>query len=335
MGPVGDYPITEYLMKNYLALVSILILAQSIAAGSDGKGGQPGVFRELALGGRASAMGGAFTAIAEGGAGFVYNPAGGAQSSKYAVSFSYRVMQLDRRLGYAAINIPAKEEAALSIHWTFSGTADLESRDEQGYVIDGNDISQSENFLGVSFSKVVIPQLILGLRAFYVQNNIGNINAYTAGADLGALAKIDIKKTFLGKIFPVFRAGFTAKNIGASYKWTTTDFWRSYGREQGTTVSEDFPVYYRMGVGLEKNQRYLFTADTELNSASMFKTHIGGEYNVNPDLALRSGLDDWHPTFGIGLNKQLSDFNIAVDISYMFEKVGEGNDFLVSFDVIF
>jgi hypothetical protein len=322
-------------MKKFLILLILVLLPQPAFCGTDGKGGQPGAFRDLILGGRPAAMGGAFTAIAEGGAGYFYNPAGAAQSRMYHVSFAYRVMHLDRRLGYAAVGIPAKEDATLAVTWTYAGTSDLEARDEQGYVIPGEEFSHRENLISIIFAKQVIPQIILGGKAFYVQNNIGNINAYTVGIDMGGLVKLDARKTFLGKTFPLFRAGFAVENLGANYRWTTTEFWQGFGREQGTAVTEKFPINYRLGTALSFPNKYLVAADVEVNSVSMLKTRFGGEYNVNRDLMLRAGLDDFHPTFGFGLFKRMEEFAVMIDLSYLFDKAGEGDDVLVSFDVVF
>ena len=76
-------------MKKLL-VYTVLILA-SLGQGSsaeDGNGGQPGAFMDLTLGGRPAAMGGAYAAIADGGIGHLYNPAGPAQSNKSTFSFS-------------------------------------------------------------------------------------------------------------------------------------------------------------------------------------------------------------------------------------------------------
>ncbi len=67
----------------------------------------------------------------------------------------------------------------------------------------------------------------------------------------------------------------------------------------------------------------------------MLKTHFGGEYNVNRNLMLRAGLDDFNPTFGFGLFKRMEEFAVMIDLSYLFDKAGEGDDVLVSFDVVF
>ena len=75
--------------------------------------------------------------------------------------------------------------------------------------------------------------------------------------------------------------------------------------------------------------------DFEVNTVSTFVTHFGGEYRLYKELALRAGLDDLHPTFGAGLYKRMGDLAIGVDISYLTDKVDEGDDFIISFDFVF
>jgi hypothetical protein len=112
-------------------------------------------------------MGGAFTAVAEGAVGYIYNPAGLAQTHDYTVGFAYRAMHLDRRLGYFSAGIPAKEEARLSLDWLHAGTDPLDARDEQGNIIPGEEISYSENMIGVTFAKKFGKNIILGGKIFY------------------------------------------------------------------------------------------------------------------------------------------------------------------------
>ncbi len=311
-----------------------LLLFPLMAAAEDGSGGQPGDFRQLKLGGRAAAMGGAYTAIAEGGMGFLYNSAGPAQSRKNTFSFSYRAMQLDRKLGFASFTLPAREQASLSLFWLYAGTSDLAVRNNMGFET-GESIGWNENMLGIDFSKQFGRNYTIGTKIFYAQNNIANLNAYTAGVDFGALGKFDIRKVFVGSLFPLMRVGLTVENLGANYKWTTSNFWTTQGRTQGATFEETFPINYRIGLALEQPNRYVLAADFEADSKSRIRTNVGGEYNVNKTIALRAGLDDSSPTFGAGIFKIMGDFAMNVDISYMLEKAGEGNDLLISFDVIF
>lgn len=322
--------------KLQIAVFAILVLCSLPAwAASDGRGGQPGAFRDLALSGRAAAMGGAFVAIAEGATGHLYNPAGPSQSRKYDFAFSYRVMKLDRKLGLASFTIPAREEANLNFSWVYAGTSDLEARDEQGNILDGKNISHSESLISMNFSKRFSKTILVGGKLFYVQNNIGNISAYSAGVDFGGLAKFNIGKTFIGSLFPLLNVGITAENLGANYRWTTTPYWQTRGREQGATIEESFPTNFRFGFALAAPNSYTISTDLEINTASVLKTHFGGEYLIHRNLSLRAGLNDLNPTAGIGILQRTADFAVRIDIAYLGSKVEEGDDILISFDLIF
>lgn len=323
-------------MKATALLIAFLaVITPAAASAASENGGQPAAFRDLKIGGRASAMGGAFTAIADGGMGHMYNPAGLAQSRMHEFAFSYRAMHIDRRLGYASIAIPAKENARLALNWLYAGSPDLESRDEMGLVIPGENISYNENLIGITFAKRFIPELMFGGKLFYIQNNVAGVTAYTVGVDIGVLTKLDIRRTFLYPVFPLFQAGLAAENLGANYRWTTQDFWQSRGRETGAVVDEPFPANFRLGVALMQPEKYLVSADAEVNTANQFKTHFGGEYTIERTLALRAGLDNLHPTFGAGFFKVVNRVGMKIDVSYLFDKVGEGDDVLISFDVMF
>jgi len=316
-------------------IVAALSISSAALAASDGNGGQPGAFREVKLGGRPAAMGGAFTAVAYGGIGWLYNPAGISQMRKSDVAFSYRAMKLDRRLGYASITIPARENATIGFSWIYAGTASLEARDMQGYVIPGEDLASTQNLVGVTFGKTFIPQLAVGGHIFYAQHNIGNINAYSVGGDIGMQSKFDLSRTVFGGIVNLAQAGLVVENIGASYKWTTANYWQTLGQELGSTFDEKFPVNYRLGGALVRPGFGILAADVEVNSASIFKSHFGAEYQLYQELMLRTGLDDLHPTFGFGVYKKINKIALFIDAAYLLDKVGEGDDLLMSLDVMF
>lgn len=324
------------MMKATAVLIALfLALSSAVTVAANENGGQPAAFRDLKIGGRASALGGAYTAIAEGGVGHMYNPAGLAQTRMYEFAFSYRAMHIDRRLGYASIAIPAKEEARLALSWLYAGSPDLESRDEMGVIIPGANISYSENLVGATFAKRFIPELMVGGKLFYAQNNVAGVSAYTVGIDVGVMTKLDVRRTFLNPVFPLLQAGLTAENLGASYRWTTQDYWQTHGRETGATVDESFPANFRLGVAMVRPERYLLAADVEVNTASIAKTHFGGEYTINRSLSLRAGLDNLHPTFGAGFFRLVNRVGMRIDVSYLLDKVGEGDDVLFSFDLMF
>jgi len=176
---------------------------------------------------------------------------------------------------------------------------------------------------------------MLGGRLFYAQNDVANISAYTVGADFGGLLKLDMRNYFLASTFPLLQLGIAAENLGASYRWTTGKYWETRGSDHGATVDESFPVNFRVGSALISPDNYIFSTDLEINTVGMVTSHFGGEYTYRRTLALRAGLDDLHPTFGLGLFKRFGGFAAWIDFSYLTDKVDEGDDFLVSFDLVF
>lgn len=322
-------------MRKLIVCLIAITLIPAFCLGETGSGGRAGAFRDLSLGGRPSALGGAYTALASGGIGHLFNPAGPAMEHHWDVALSYRAMKLDRRLGYASVTIPARERACLSFNWIYAGTKALASRDDQGNVIAGENISYAENLFAVNFSKEFAPRFYLGGKAFYVQNNLANLNAYTVGVDAGALCKIDMTKTFFGRFFPLLQAGVSAQNMAATYRWNTAKYWQEHGYPDGASLDEKFPLIFRGGVAAIKLDHYLLTTDMEVNTSSRFVTHFGGEYTIARILSLRTGLDDLHPTFGAGLFHKFDKYAVWVDMSYLTDKVDEGDDFMVSFDIVF
>jgi hypothetical protein len=153
--------------------------------------------------------------------------------------------------------------------------------------------------------------------------------------DIGGLAKLDARKTLLRDVFPLVQFGAAIENLGANYRWSTNSYWESRGLDQGVVVDERFPTNFKFGTALITPYKYIVSADLEVNTASMAKTHFGGEYTYNRVLSLRAGLDDLHPTFGVGLFKKFNSFALWVDFSYLTDKVDEGDDVLVSFNLAF
>jgi hypothetical protein len=144
-----------------------------------------------------------------------------------------------------------------------------------------------------------------------------------------------MRGTFLASAFPLMQIGVVAENLGANYRWSTDEYWESQGQERGASVTETFPANFRAGVAFNQPDKYILSGDLEVNTASMVKTHLGGEYIYKRTLSMRAGLDNWHPTFGVGVFKRFSGFAVWIDLSYLTDKVGEGDDILVSFEVVF
>jgi hypothetical protein len=316
-------------MKKLLA-ISLVILAglasQTLAESENG--GAPAPFLQLGLSARAVGMGQAYYAVADDASAIFYNPGGAAQVVKKTVGFSYRAMDLDRRLGYMSINFPVRREATIAVGWIFAGDGSIYERSMIGEL--GDELAYSENAISICFSRRFSNIVSIGGTGKFYIGKLANVTTTTVGFDLGTYIKLT-RGEGLGENAPIdmLRIGAVVGNIGASYIWTTGDYWGQFG-QRGDSRTDDFPLLIGGGVSVLALDRKLLAAldvrgmmwksvriedDIESRKLRWHSTsiHAGAEYSLNDLLRLRAGLDDLHPTFGFGIQKALSTKRIEED----------------------
>jgi hypothetical protein len=297
-------------------LLLLALAADVVVAAEDG--GYAGASVQWGVGARPVAMGGAYAAIAEGPTGFWWNPAGIAQIRDDQLETAWRAMSFDRQAGYLAFLHPfSREEAAMSLSWTYAGVADLYSYDVDG--VQGEKLSNYTNAGTFTFARRFTPALSLGATIRYIQQNIANIDAYTVGFDLGVHVRfLNAQKgegttPFLSNV----RIGAALQRINQSYPWTTGDYWVQSG-EAGSSLDERFPLIFRAGIAANLWKDVALVAfDAELNEKQNARLHIGAEARPHPMLALRGGIDDAEPTFGAGFETGL-DKSLRLILDYAF-----------------
>jgi hypothetical protein len=316
-------------MKKLLA-ISLAVLAglasQTLAESENG--GAPAPFLQLGLSARAVGMGQAYYAVADDAAAIFYNPGGAAHVVKKTVGFSYRAMDLDRRLGYTSINFPVRQEATIAVGWIFAGDGSVYERSLIGEL--GDELAYSENAISICFARRFSNILSIGGTGKFYIGKLANVTTTTVGFDLGTYIKLS-KGEGLGANVPIdmLRIGAVVGNIAASYIWTTGDYWGQLG-ERGDSRTDDFPLLIGGGVSVLALDRKLLVAsdvrgmmwksvrikdDVESRKFRWHSTtiHAGAEYTLNDLLRLRAGLDDFHPTFGFGIQKALGTKRIEDD----------------------
>ncbi len=278
-------------------------LTQACAEPEDG--GYAGAFLQLGLSARAVGMGQAYYAVADDATAIFYNPAGTAHVMKRTVGFSYRAMDLDRRLGYSSINFPVRDEATIAIGWIFAGVSDVLERNTLGEP--GDELDCSDNVLAVCFARRFSDIVAVGATGKYHISKLANVTTTTVGFDVGTSIRL-VKGRQLGDASPIdmLRIGFMTGNVGASYIWTTGEYWVKQG-ELGDSQTDDFPLLIGGGVAATAlDGTLLVAADARKYSWSSATLHMGAEYVVRDMLKLRAGLDDQRPTFGFGIEKVLT-----------------------------
>ncbi len=166
-------------MKNititFLTLLIVLAAGQLFAA--DGDGGYAGAFYQVPIGARPTAMGGAYLAISNDGAAPLYNPAGLANLRTSLFSSSYRLMTLDRQVGYVTLMFPTKGNSALGVHWRYAGTGGVEVRNADGDKL-GREISMNNHDFGIVFAKRFTGPFAAGVKMYYLHSEFAEMKAF-------------------------------------------------------------------------------------------------------------------------------------------------------------
>jgi hypothetical protein len=321
-------------MKTFvLTSLALLVLTAGLYAESE-EGGYAGSFLQLGLSARATAMGQAYYAVSDDASSIFYNPGGAPHILRREAGLSYRVMDLDRKLGYATVIFPVRNEATIGIGWIFAGVSDVVERDRLGGK--GDVLDASENAISLSFARKFSHYVSIGATGKLYIAKLANVTTNTVGFDLGTYLKFDREHGLpAGSPIDLLRFGFVAGNLGAKYIWTTGEYWAQYG-ESGDSRSDDFPLLIAGGASvLFLKERLLFALDARKYRWHDARLYFGAEYVVAAAFVVRAGLDDMNPTLGGGIRHKLESFDLTFDYGYSSSRAEENADHIISIGLVF
>ena len=328
--------------KSLLAAFSgaVLLLAGSVtpSVAADGDGGYAGSYFQIPIGARPTAMGGAYIGLSDDGAGPLFNPAGMATQKNYLFATSYRVLQLDRKLGYVSFIMPTREKSVLGFNWHYYGSGSVERRNSDGN-LSGGEISYNSHAVSVLFAKQFEEYMSLGIRAAYLHSTFAEMAAFSVGIDFGAmfyLSNLIDRDLRDEKAVQDIRVGVVLKNLAATYRWNSDDYNEVYGGDLGVEQDDDVPIEIGLGGSARFFQRKLvLAADIYKNVEQNARLHTGAEYFLTPEFALRGGYSDRRFTAGTGYIFKFSNQVLAIDYAFASGRVDEGSEHIFSFDVLF
>ena len=329
-------------MKNGLIVIVGLALlgTPSLYSQDDAKGGYAGAFFQIPAGARPTAMGGAYTAISNDGAAPLFNPAGLATIRRTIISSSYRAMQLDRSLGYVTAMFPVRGQSALGVHWLHAGTGSTPAYDADGFEA-GHDVGFSHNQFAIVFAKRFEEWIAVGANMNYLYSTFPEISAAQVGFDFGAMVYIDqLVDREKRDLMPVqdIRIGATVKHINKDYTWNSENYNIAYTTSStGVEQIDKVPIEATLGVSARfLNRRLLTAADLSKNEKQPFIVHLGSEYFVTREFAVRAGYYQSRLTAGTGYVFNFGEkLTLAVDYAFTTDRVDEGSEHIFSFDLLF
>ena len=266
-------------------------------------------FLNLPVGARASAMGGAYSAISEDASAVYWNPAGLAQipklsaifmRSQYVQDISYQYVAYAQRLTYDSV-------IAGSVFLTDIGTIDHTNMD--GTKMDT--FSPRDQVFTLSYSKAILEfsdkdmDVSIGVSAKYIKSQIVESAKAYAG-DLGIM-------TYNFTNIP-YRLGVTMTNLGSGMRYDVD--------------SNPLPLTFKLAGAVNPFKNMLFSVDMVLPKQNrpnfLFGTELSTEPNELTRLSARAGLNaqrlkDGLSGFTMGVGATLHFFTL----DYAFVPMGE------------
>ncbi|MBK7140849.1 MAG: PorV/PorQ family protein [bacterium] len=324
--------------KNILIICFVLMLAVAAVA-QDGNGGYAGAFFQVPVGARPTAMGGAYIAISNDGAGILFNPAGLSMLQRPLFATSYRFLQLDRKLGYATALFPVRGKSVLGGSWLYSGSGAVATRDRDGDLI-GTEIEQQNHQFSIVFAKRFENYFSAGVKLNYLHSNFASMAAYSIGFDIGFMLHvdqlIDREKRDLMKVQDI-QIGLSLRQLGMKYRWDTEKLPSELGGD-AYAYEQDDEVPSDIGLGASARffkRKLLLATDITKNLEQDIVPHVGAEYNLAKSFALRAGYGSSRATAGLGYLFKIGDNLLAIDYAFSTDRVEEGAEHIFSFDLLF
>jgi hypothetical protein len=315
-----------------ITITAFCFFAAPVLFAESEDGGYAGAFLKLSVAARPASMGGAYIGVSDDVFGQLYNPSGTVAISQKTFASSYRVMKLDRKLGFVSFIIPTKRESCLGISWLYAGYGEVMRRNSSGLEL-GSTISSNEHIFGISFAKQFTPALGIGTKLGYYHKQFGEISANSIGINFGATLYIDSLMpigSMQHKPITDLKVGVVFNNLSAKYSWS------SDSQELAATQDDKFPYVIGVGGSFRLFKKSLLIAgDLEKNMEQAIVARFGTEYSMKNGLFLRGGLNEGTITAGFGYNFMFGDKSLMFNYAFSADRVDEGDDHIISLDLRF
>jgi hypothetical protein len=305
----------------------MLLLASTVPLFAGGDDKYAGSFLEIPVGAKALALGGAYTAVADDGTAFYWNPAGvslvdnktlsGMYSSQYGpigsplanfyfVGWTMPVSSVNLSVNwirFAVSDIPRYENYTNqpSIELRHKGVSTAPIEDTFGDTEDAFIFSLAKNFkvdfnLGWSYFSIPV-EIPVGINMKILRQNLDTYTASAIGFDGGAMLRFNLKDFFFSNDWPAISIGATMKDVGR-----TRMTWSQTGRPQ------DIPQTLSYGFAIIQPLNWI---DCKLTVAGDYDNRYEGENRLGVEVEYRRQFN-----FRVGMNQRAFTAGAGVDFNF-------------------
>ncbi len=268
-----------------LLIAGAFVLTFNLFSSAYGPGTTTADFLKIGVGARATAMGEAFTALANKGTSLYWNPAGLIQTEEKELSATYNLWFQDIRQGYVSFSFPSSG-GIIGLGANYIDMGRIEGRDEEGDPT--GDFGASDLHLFLGYAKI-FRKIAVGLTAGWLKDTI----------------KDNTKTAFLGSVGLLYSfnkqltLGATIQNLGSNLG------------------NDPLPLTLKIGIALER-EALTFAADVAKPLGDDLYWCLGVEWWMQERMALRAGYktnqdigEGW--SAGLGFKVQ----GICLDYAYV------------------
>ena len=313
-------------IKKYilLSVILILIFSLSIQAGDMKKIAQSQMqWLSIPVGPRASALGGAFTAIANDASSVFWNPAGIAYTTGGNVFLSQTNWIADINVNAAAASYEAGNIGIFSVNFSSVnwGTIHGTRRDDEassGFVETG-DFSPTNWGVGLAYARKISDRFAIGGNLKYVYENLGSGLTGTMGEGKMYTARMNLMTLDIGTIY---NTGFKDLRLAMSLQNFSQE--RQYREEK-----YPLPLTFKFGLAMDLVSLWMQQSEHKVTLAVdaihprdySERMCFGLEYGFKNMIFLRGGYkanyDEQDLTLGAGLQYMIDNLGLGIDYGYI------------------
>lgn len=283
-------------------------------------------FLKIPVGARASAMAGAYVALANDVTALFWNPSGIVHVASNDLSFSHTAWWTGISLNHAAFAHTIENVGTFGVSVSVLTMDKMEVTTELQPDGTGEFFDAQDLMLGVSYARRLTEDFSLGVTAKYVNQRIWNESATGFAFDVGTQYRIGFRDLTIA---------MSMSNFGADMKYSGRDLRFKYDRNAEVTynrlapaelAAEDYPLPLHFQVGLAMttfatdDARFILAVDVTHPNDNNERVNLGGELQLLDYVALRGGYrfgyDIERATFGAGVVAPLGDIILRFDYAY-------------------
>ncbi len=322
----------KYKLMRKVFLIAMLLLSTQIKAqlfpnlGGQRAGISTAQFLKIGIGARATAMGGAFVAIANDASALFWNPAGLVEIKQNQILFSHNKWVVDINHEFFGGVYHLSSNDAVGIAFTSLNTDDMPVTTEVMPFGTGEYFKYGDIAVALSYSRKMTSQFSFGATIRYIEETLGKLKMRGVMIDLGTFYWTGLGTTRFAVAISNFGNELAPDGKVVLFGHRKKSSWQSFSP----------PTIFRIGFAFEpyqsKNNR--ITTSIQLNHPNDNSENIGTgiEYTWKNILFIRGGykfnVEEQNYSFGAGVHVPIGIADASFNYSFAnFNRLGSVHRF--------